>query len=114
MALPCIRARRAAATSIWPRWPPQLLDAWVERPVGALGGIGRERAGDERRLEHALGLEQAGERQRGRDLRAVEQRQTLLRAEDERRQAGFAQADCRQARARRRRRIRRRPSGRRS
>ena len=88
MALPCIRARRDAATSICPRWRAQRLDALVERPVGALGGIGRERAGDERRLEHALGLEQAGQRQRGRDLRAVEKRQTLLRAENERRKAG--------------------------
>jgi len=60
------------------------LDAGVERAVGTLGGVGRERAGDEGRLEHALGLEQTRERQRGRDLRAIEERQPLLGPKRER------------------------------
>ena len=66
----------------------QLLDAGVERPVRAARRVGRERAGDERALEHALGLEQAGERERGRDLRAVEEREALLRGKLDRREAG--------------------------
>ena len=58
----------------------QRVDARVERRVGALGRVGRERAGDERRAEHPLGLEQAGQRIGGRELRAVEQREPFLRA----------------------------------
>ena len=66
----------------------QRVDARIERRVGALGGVGRERAGDQRRLEHALDREQAGERLRGRELRAVEQREPFLRAEHDRREPG--------------------------
>ena len=82
----------------------QRLDARVERPVRAARRVGRERAGDERRLEHALGLEQAGERERGRDLRAVEEREALLRTELDRREAGARRAPRAPAAARRRRR----------
>ena len=59
IALPAISARKAAATSIWPRWP---RSAWMRASNGVsepLRGVGRERAGDERRLEHALDREQA-------------------------------------------------------
>ena len=34
------------------------VDARIERRVAALGGVDDQRAGDQRRLEHALGLEQ--------------------------------------------------------
>ena len=51
MALPAISARRASAQSIWPRMAAQGVDARIERRVRALGGLGRERAGDERRCE---------------------------------------------------------------
>ena len=69
----------------------QRMDARIERRVGALGGIGRERAGDQRRLEHALDREQRRQRLGGGELRAVEQREPFLRAEHERREAGARQ-----------------------
>ena len=50
--------------------------------------LDRHRAGDDRRGEDILGREQPGKRQRGRHLRAVDQRQPLLRAELDRREAG--------------------------
>ena len=55
--------------------------ARIEGRVGTFGGVRRQRAGDQRRLIERLGLEQAGERESGRELRAVEQRQALLGAE---------------------------------
>jgi hypothetical protein len=60
------------------------LDARVERSVGAFRGVGRQRAGHQRRLKNALGLEQSGERERRGDLRAVQQRQPLLRGKRQR------------------------------
>ena len=60
-----------------------------------LRGIGRQRAGDQRRLEHALDREQARQRLGGRELRAVEQREALLRRR-------ARPARVRRARARRR------------
>ena len=113
-ALPAISARSAAATSIWPRWPRSAWMRGIERRVGAVRRIGRERAGDQRGLEHALDREQAGERVGGRELRAVEQREPFLRAERERRRARRARAPRRPACARRRGRPRRRRSSRRS
>ena len=62
----------------------QRMDARIERRVGAFQRIGRHRAGDERGGEHLLDLEQPAERQRGRNLRAVEQREAFLRAERQR------------------------------
>ena len=59
----------------------QRVDARVERRVRALGRFGRQRAGDQRRAEQRLGLEQPGERIGGRELGAVEQRQAFLGAE---------------------------------
>ena len=92
MALPAISARNAAATSIWPRWRRKRMDARIERRIRAARGVGRQRAGDERRAPQRLGLEQAGERVGGGELRAVEQRQPFLRRERDRREADFAQA----------------------
>ena len=51
----------------------QGLDAMVERSVRALGGVGRERPGDERALKDPLGLEQTRQCQAGGNLGAVEQ-----------------------------------------
>ena len=92
MALPAISARSASAVSIWPRWRAQRVDARIERRVGALGRIGRQRAGDQRGLEQRLGLEQRGERIGGRELRAVEQRQAFLGAERDRLEPGGTSA----------------------
>ncbi len=69
-----------------PAMAAQGMNTRIERRVGTLGRIGGERAGDERSLEHALGGEQASERLRGRELRAVEKRQSFLRAEHDRRE----------------------------
>ncbi len=52
----------------------QRMDARIEGRVGAAQRIDAHRAGDQRGAEHALGGEQPGQRQRGRDLRAVDQR----------------------------------------
>ena len=70
----------------------QRVDARVERRVGAARGVGRERAGHQRRLQQRLGLEQAGQRVGRGELRAVEQRQPFLRAEHDRREPGGRQA----------------------
>jgi hypothetical protein len=65
----------------------QGLDARIERRVGAPGGVGRERTADQGCLKGALGAEQAGERQRRRELRAVQESEPLLGPELERRKA---------------------------
>ena len=97
----CRRAARAprAATAIWPGWPRAawmraskgLIEPWIassdSAPAISAGG------------EHVLGAEQAGQRQRGRHLRAVEQRQAFLRAEHEGREAD-ARASLRRRRSR--------------
>ena len=74
----------------------QRLDARIERRVGPLGRIGRQRAGDERRPKHALDREQAGQRFRRRELGAVEQGEPFLRAEHDRRERGAL--ECRRGR----------------
>ena len=67
------------------------VDARIERRVAAETGVERQRSGDERGRERALRGEQAGERERRRHLRAVEQREALLRVP--------ARTGCRPARA---------------
>ena len=42
----------------------QCVDARVERPIRAFRRVSGQRAGDQRGLEHPLGFEQAGHRQR--------------------------------------------------
>ena len=54
------------------------MQSGIERRVGASCCIERHCAGHQRRLEELCGIEQADERQRRRDLRAVEQRQAFL------------------------------------
>ena len=56
------------------------VDAVVERRVRALGGVDRHRAHRQRRVEHPLQAQRGMDRQRGRCLRAVEQRETFLGA----------------------------------
>ncbi len=62
------------------------MDARIERRIGAFQRVRRHRARDQRGREHLLDLEKAGERQRARHLRAVEQREALFRPEHERRE----------------------------
>ena len=88
----------------------QRVDARIERRIGAARRVGRERAGDQRRAEQRLGLEQAGQRIGGRELRAVQQGKPFLGAEHQRRQARPRPAPARPAPPRRRRRRRRRRS----
>ena len=80
IALPASRRGSTAATSICPGWP---RSAWMR----GSNGPSLPRAAstvsapiDERRFEHRLEREQRVQRQRGRDLRAVDQRQAFLRA----------------------------------
>ena len=54
--------------------PAQFMDARIERPVAAARRIDRQRADDERRLEHRLEREQRMQRKRRRHLSAVDQR----------------------------------------
>ena len=63
------------------------LDPRVERRVAAETRVDRERPGDERGRHRTLGRKQGGERERRRHLRAVEQRESLLRPEHDRRQS---------------------------
>ena len=63
------------------------MDARIERRVRAARGVERQRAGRQRRAEQGLRLEQADERVRGRELRAVEQREPFLRPKRERLEA---------------------------
>ena len=91
MALPASSARRAAATSIWPRWR---RSAWMR----ASNGVSDPRAPSvdnapvaKRRAEQRLGLEQADQRVGGRELRAVEQREPLLGLKRDRLEAGFGE-----------------------
>ena len=67
---------------------PQRVNARVERCVGALDGVGRQRSGDHRRMHHPLGADQGGKRDGGRDLGAVQERQPLFRPKLHRRDAG--------------------------
>jgi hypothetical protein len=70
-----------------PRVSPQLVDALVEWRVAAHRRIDRERARHHRRGEDILGREEAVQRERGGDLRAVEEREPFLRCEREGREA---------------------------
>jgi hypothetical protein len=54
------------------------LDARIERHIAAQSSIGAHGTRDQGGIEQATRLEQAGDRERRRDLRAVEQRQALL------------------------------------
>jgi hypothetical protein len=66
----------------------QLVNARIERRVGALGRVGRQRAGDERRPEYAFNGQQAGQCFRRRKLSAVEQREAFLRSKHDWRESG--------------------------
>ncbi len=73
----------------------QRVNAGIERRVGAFGGVGRERAGDQRGAKHALDREQSGERFRQRELGAVEQREAFLGPERDRLEPGMLERGCR-------------------
>ena len=74
-----------------PRLAAQLMDARVERPVAAARRVDRQRADDERGFEHRLEGEERVQRQRGRDLGAVDQREAFLGTETQRRDARLLQ-----------------------
>ena len=59
MRLPAISARKRVRDLDLAAMAAQRMNARIERRVGAFRRIGRERAGDQRRLEHALDREQA-------------------------------------------------------
>ncbi len=67
---------------------PHFVHARVERGIATLCRVQRERTGHHGRLHQALGHEQAVQRQRRRDLGAVDQRQALFRRQHHRRDAG--------------------------
>ena len=89
---PAISARMAAATSIWPAMAAQGMDFRLERRGRAHDRIGGQRAVTTHgSLRIAPGVEQARQRAGGGELRAVDQRQALLRAQHDRREPGAAQ-----------------------
>ena len=95
--------RSAAAVSIWPRWR---RSAWMRGSNGASEPCAASVDSapvTSAELEQRLGLEQAGERVGGRELRAVEQRQAFLGAERRAARGRRAPAPRRRACARRRR-----------
>ena len=59
----------------------QRVNPRIEGSIAAGGRVYRESAGGHRGGEHVLGGEQAEERERGRDLGAVQKRETFLRGE---------------------------------
>ena len=69
------------------RLTAKLRHTRVERLGRTLERVGRQRTGRKRRREHPLAAEQGIEGDGGAGLRAVDQRQTLLRAELQRREA---------------------------
>ena len=69
----------------------QFLDLGPERRRGGHRRIDRERPGHEGRDGEPMGLQRAGERMGAGELRAVDQRQTLLGAKRDRREAGGSQ-----------------------
>ncbi len=84
MAEPVIRSRNAPAVSIWPGWRRRAWMRWSNGASEPLGRFGRQRAGDESRLQQDFGLEQPCQGVGGRKLRAVEQGQAFLGPENER------------------------------
>jgi hypothetical protein len=74
-----------------PAMSAERLDALVEGRVAAETGIHGERTGDQRGSEHALACEQAGKRERGRDLCAIEEGEPFLRRQTERHDASMRQ-----------------------
>ena len=62
----------------------RLLDAIVERCVAAREAFDRQRAGHDGRIEQPLRLQQAFEREREAQLRAIQQREPFLRLQLER------------------------------
>ena len=88
-------SRSAAAVSIWPRWPRK---AWMRGSNGASDPRAASVDSaplEQRGLEQTLRLEQRRQRVGGRELRAVEQREPLLRTERERREASVGESDFR-------------------
>jgi hypothetical protein len=73
------------------RLAAQFVDARVERPIAAARGVDRQRADDQRGLQHRLEAKQGVQRQGRRGLRAVDQRQPLLGRQLQRLDAGAAQ-----------------------
>ena len=104
ISLPASSARQRAATSIWPGWP---RTAWMRASNGVplpSAASTDKRAGDQRRGEHVLGREQAGERQRGRTCVPLSSARPSLAAEHDRRQPGAPERLDRRHRAAGRRR----------
>ena len=73
------------------RLSAERVNARIERTVAAARGVDGQRANDQRRLEHRLEGEERVQRERGRRLRAVDEREAFLGAERERRDAGRKQ-----------------------
>ena len=89
------RSRHQPAQGIGRRNLPgmtaQRMDSRIERRVGALGGFGRQGAGQQRGGEQSLGLEQSRQRISAAELGPVEQRQPLLGTKHERCEPGIGQ-----------------------
>ena len=69
----------------------QRMDARIKRAVAAACCVDGQRAYDQRGFEHGLKAEQSVQGQRGRSLRAVNQRQAFFGAQRQRRNTGCLQ-----------------------
>ena len=78
-----------------PRLSAHLVNTRVKRRVAAFGRINRHCADHHARLIQAFSHEQALQRERGRDLRAVNQRQAFFRRQHHRRDARLRQCGFR-------------------
>jgi hypothetical protein len=88
MTEPASSARSAEAASIWPLWPRSVwISGWkgAEEPMAASVDSA---PGHERGLRGTMSAEEAGQRQGGRDLRAVDEGEALLGGEHDGREAG--------------------------
>ena len=68
------------------------MHALVEGRIAPLQRVHRHRTGDQGGRQHVLGAEQARQGERGRHLRSVDERETLLRPELRRRESGDLQS----------------------
>jgi hypothetical protein len=71
------------------------MDAPIEWRIAAFDGIRRQRAGNQRRFQIRFRRKQIDQRQRGRDLRAVQKREAFLRFEFERMETGAGERRAR-------------------
>ncbi len=85
---PCRQAAVHAGNRDLTGLAADLMDTRIERRIARFQRIDRQRSSDHGRGEHVFRAEQTGQRERGGDLRPVDQRESFLGAEPRRRESG--------------------------